>query len=799
MRRIEDMKKPNRLLLTVMLLLVLSLTLTLSSCREASSVGDLTLDFSTDKSILPTSIAVTWVQISGTRNDDNTIAFIPQNFQLGSPMKITDLSVGTWTINVVGYGGNPTEGFPALTSIATDSNVVIQSGQTTTAAFVLQYLTTGIGSFSLTVNWPVILPAFSKVEAVLNGTQLEGAIADSSATITGNLEVGDYPVDIVFTNFLGTQISFPYMEMINVYNSLTSTGAITFVEADFTQAATPTISNADTTGGQQITISSATSEATIYYTTDGTDPTTSETKAQYTAPFNISETKTMRAIAIKNGMVNSAEASQEVVVAQVATPTISPAGGLFSVSQQVTMSCATDSVVIHYTTDGTTPTVSSPVYNGALTLNSTATVKAIAVKSGMVDSLSSSQSYTLMGTVATPTITSTDATGGQQVSITSTTTGATIYYTLDGTAPTVSSTKYTTSFKLTASKTVKAMAMKTNMTNSAVATKSVTVGQVATPTIANADTAGGQQVSITSGTTGATIYYTIDGTAPTVSSTKYTASFKLTATKTVKALAVKTGMVNSAVATKSVTVSQVATPVISPSTTTFSGTVSVTLSSTSGATIYYTTNGSNPTTASTPYNSPFTISATTTVKAVAIKNGMINSTTATKQYTLQQVYTVGSTGPAGGVVFYVNDNAAITAWKYLEAAPADEGEYIYGGYDKKTGATATIIGTGQANTQTIVNVLKTVETGSYAAKVCDDKSVTYNGKTYDDWFLPSKDELDEMYKNRTMIGGFSTYWYWSSSEAINDGAWRQAFNNLGGQYCIRERISCRVRPIRAFL
>ena len=156
------MGKINRLLVSGTLLLLLNLTLTLLSCKESvSSVGDLTLDFSTDKSILPTSVAVTWVQISGTRNDDNTITFTPQNFQLGSTLKITDLSGGTWTINVVGYGGNPTEGFPALTSIATYSNMVIQSGQTTTAAFVLQYLTTGIGSFNLTVNWPVSLPVFS--------------------------------------------------------------------------------------------------------------------------------------------------------------------------------------------------------------------------------------------------------------------------------------------------------------------------------------------------------------------------------------------------------------------------------------------------------------------------------------------------------------------------------------------------------------------------------------------------------------------------------------------------------------
>ena len=552
------MKRSNRLGLTVTLLLVLSLTLTLSSCREASNVGDLALDFSADKSILPDFIHITWIQISGIRNDNNTIAFTTQNFQLGSPIKITDLSVGTWTINVVGYGGNPTEGFPALTSIATDANVVIQSGKTTTAAFVLQYLTTGIGSFNLTVNWPVSLPAFSKVEAVLNNARWEGAIAGSSATITGgDLAVGDYPVDIVFTNFLGTQISFPFMEMVNVYNSQTSTGTIPFEEADFTQAATPMISNVDTTGGQQITISSTTSDSTLYYTTDGTDPTTSGTKAQYIAPFTITKTKSVRAVAIKSGMVNSAEASKEVVIAQVATPVISPSEETFSGSVSVTMSTTTSGATIHYTTDGSDPTIESPIYD-----------------------------------------------------------------------------------------------------------------------------------------------------------------------------------------------------------------------------------------------SPFSISATMTFKAMATKSGMMNSTIADKIYTS---YIVGSTGPAGGTIFYVNPNSATDGWKYLEAAPSDDGAYVYSHTYTTIGSAArgTAIGTGRANTIAIVNVLGT--STSYAARACAEKSITNNGTVYDDWFLPSKDELNKMYANTAIIGGFSSSFYWSSTELDYNAAWYQYLGGVyqGDIFYYKEYIRW-VRAIRAF-
>ncbi len=409
----------------------------------------------------------------------------------------------------------------------------------------------------------------------------------------------------------------------------------------------PTISATAVAGGQQVSISSGTSGATIYYTTDGSTPTASS--PTYGSSFKLTATKTVKAIAMKTGMVNSSVASQSVTVSRVATPTISPAGGLFSVSQQVTMSCATSSAAIHYTTNGSAPTASSPIYNGAITLNSTTTVKALAVKSGMLDSLSSSQSYTLMATVATPVITNTAVAGGQQVSISSGTSGATIYYTLDGSIPTTSSSIYGSPFKLTATKTVKAIAMKTDMTNSSVASKSITVSTVTTPTISATAVAGGQQVSISSGTSGATIYYTLDGSIPTTSSPTYGSPFKLTATKTVKAIAMKTGMTNSAAATKSITVSTVTTPTISATAVTGGQQVSIS-SGTSGATIHYTTDGSAPTASSPTYGSSFKLTATKTVKAIAMKTGMVNSAATTQSITVSTVTTptISATAVAGG-------------------------------------------------------------------------------------------------------------------------------------------------------
>ena len=73
-------------------------------------------------------------------------------------------------------------------------------------------------------------------------------------------------------------------------------------------------------------------------------------------------------------------------------------------------------------------------------------------------------------------------------------------------------------------------------------------------------------------------------------------------------------------------------------------------------------------------------------------------------------------------------------------------------------------------------------TAGIAARVADDYSL--NG--YDDWFLPSKDELDELYLNRLVVGGFAGA-YWSSSEVDGNFAWRQSFFD-GGLLMARDFI-----------
>src|SRR5205814_1711876 len=104
-------------------------------------------------------------------------------------------------------------------------------------------------------------------------------------------------------------------------------------------------------------------------------------------------------------------------------------------------------------------------------------------------------------------------------------------------------------------------------------------------------------------------------------------------TQTIKAIAAAPGYANSLVTSATYTI-RVATPTFSPAAGTYSQPLSVTLSdATSGATIYYTTDGSTPTTVSTPYTGPISVTQTTTVKAIAVAPGWSQSPVATATYT----------------------------------------------------------------------------------------------------------------------------------------------------------------------
>ena len=125
------------------------------------------------------------------------------------------------------------------------------------------------------------------------------------------------------------------------------------------------------------------------------------------------------------------------------------------------------------------------------------------------------------------------------------------------------------------------------------------------------------------------------------------------------------------------------------------------------------------------------------------------------------------------------------------ATTADLG-YTNWGCDSTSisGADGTAIGTGNQNT---IDIVAGCSGFSFAAKVCAD--LTEGG--YSDWYLPSKDELNKLYLNRTAIGGFSGGVYWSSSEVSSTNAWYQNFSD-GGQVSLVKFVNLFIRAIRSF-
>jgi hypothetical protein len=181
------------------------------------------------------------------------------------------------------------------------------------------------------------------------------------------------------------------------------------------------------------------------------------------------------------------------------------------------------------------------------------------------------------------------------------------------------------------------------------------------------------------------------------------------------------------------------------------------------------------------------------------------------------IYTVGDTGPGGGKIFYVAPSpfacgpTRAATCTYLEAAPSgwntgnDPTRSWANTTNKSTTvnnttspetAIATAIGWGYRNTRAII-LQGNSDTATSAAALADSHTVTVSGVVYDDWYLPSKDELDQLYVNRAAVGGFVGTRYWSSSEGANSWAWDKNFSD-GTQYGLNKDQPGFVRPIRAF-
>jgi hypothetical protein len=149
----------------------------------------------------------------------------------------------------------------------------------------------------------------------------------------------------------------------------------------------------------------------------------------------------------------------------------------------------------------------------------------------------------------------------------------------------------------------------------------------------------------------------------------------------------------------------------------------------------------------------------------------------------------------GGIVFYVYDNGQ----HGLIAATADQSTGIrwYAGTYTHTIAKSDGVGAGKANTAVIIANQGYGDGATYAARICNEYSITVGGVTYSDWYLPSKFELNLLYLQKAVVGGLANTYYWSSTEYDYIYPWLQSFYN-GHQTNGGKSSVCYVRAIRAF-
>ena len=193
---------------------------------------------------------------------------------------------------------------------------------------------------------------------------------------------------------------------------------------------------------------------------------------------------------------------------------------------------------------------------------------------------------------------------------------------------------------------------------------------------------------------------------------------------------------------------------------------------------------SSPATGLTIYN--------TTLKSVEVYNG-------TAWYST--VHYIGESY-GGGIVFYVYDNGQ----HGLIAATSDQSSGInwQNGIQTNKRARADGVGAGLKNTAIIIGSMEPGYSNAFAATVCNEYSVTaVGGVTYGDWYLPSKHELNLLYLQKSVVGGFANVSYWSSTEhslvlgELAEYAWSQNFSN-GNQGPIYKDGNNYVRAVRAF-
>jgi uncharacterized membrane protein len=496
---------------------------------------------------------------------------------------------------------------------------------------------------------------------------------------------------------------------------------------------------------QTVTIGDTTPGAQIYYTTDGSQPTAASNP--YSAPLTIGATTTLTAIAIEPGYTNSATTVGTYTISLPQTsppPSLNPAPGSFTGPVTVTLSDANANASIYYTTDGSIPTANSTLYTAPFAVNASSPIQAVALANGQASAIATGV-YTIAGAtnptpvnlslvayanvVGTETDGTTVPNGGLDTfgdAYSALLTGANVVFqgqgyafgspgTLNALSNTVLplpagnfSTLRFLGTGLNGNQTAQSFVVTYTDGTSTTFTQSVSdwfvpannAGESTVLTMAYRVTQSGA-LDNTSGT----VY--IYGYSLALNPGKTVASLTLPANRNVVVLAVD---LNSGAA------ATIAMPTFSPAPSIYTSAQSVSLAdSTPGATVYYTTNGTAPSSNSSVYSTPIAVGATTTIEAIAV-TASGSSAVSVGTFTIQPAGSF-ALAPAAGALTIVEGQAATDA----VAITAQNGftgtvNFTVGGLP--SGATAAFAPASSATATTLsIAVAATTAPGTYPLTV----------------------------------------------------------------------------------
>lgn len=411
------------------------------------------------------------------------------------------------------------------------------------------------------------------------------------------------------------------------------------------------------TSPQSVTITDSSGGVRVYYTLDGTSPTSSS--LTYTGAIAVSTDITIKAIAVADGKTPSAIASAPFAFdfPVASPPSFSVAPGTYTTTQSVSLSSDVPGAQIHFTSDGSLPTISSAIYSAPILISSSTTIRAVTSAYGFQLSPEVDGTYSIdLQPAPSPVFVPAAGTfnTSQTISITASTPGSVIYYTTDGSLPTLASPRFTSSISLSSegSTTLRAVATAPGYAQSTIssATYVIDFPAAAEPTTSPAagDYSSVQNVVLADAAPGASIFYTTDGSSPTPASMSYTLPIIVTTSTNIRAIATAPNFTPSAVSSNRFRF-PAAAPAISPLGGTYTKAQVVTLSdAVPGASIFYTLDGSRATSASTPYIGPFSLSGSTTVNAVAWAPNFSLSPLTTAAYTIYTTTPAAVLSPRGG-------------------------------------------------------------------------------------------------------------------------------------------------------